>query len=455
MLPNAPDTPGCASSRFAGLLRFTGRGGALLLALSGLSGCISKPAPVQPPAPASGPFVRVVLLGDSLSAGFQNGSLLDTQQPHGFGSLLAEQARFPLQLPLIAAPGAPAALELVSAGFPPVVQQQPGITTGRDNITVQPYDLAVPGHTLHDLIHLAPTLSADTDEKIITDLVLGAPLGNTLSQLGEAVALKPTTVFLWTGSEDALLADEAGSPGAMTSLASFTSDYTELITVLKAYTGAHLVVANVPDVTMIPYMTPASLVLNEASQYTHLPVSVLSVLLGMEPGDLVNGQGLTDLEAEAASFAKGGSLTPLPGSDVLTAAEIATVQANIAGYNQVIAQLVAAAGGTLVDLHSYFAKLAAGVTINGYTASPSFLGGLFGLDGIHPTNTGYALLANQYIAATNTAFGLATPAVDVSQVAANDPYFGPNIKPSAQKDVRIPTVAAQRASQIIRGDRQR
>ena len=424
-----------------------------LVALFGMAGCANKPAPVQPPAPTSGPFVNVVVLGDSLSAGFQNGSLLDTQQPNGFASLIAQEAKFPLQLPLIAPPGAPAVLQLLSTGFPPGIQQESGITTGRDNITIQPYDLAVPGHTLHDLINLAPTLKPSNDEDIITDLVLGAPLGNTLSQLGEAVVLKPTTIFLWAGNEDALMADDAGSPSGMTSLASFTADYTELITVLKTYTGAHLVVATIPDVTAIPYMTKGSLILSEASTYTHLPAAVLSVLLGIGPNDLVNAQGLTDLEAEAASLAKGGSLTPLPGKDVLTAAEIVTVQNNIAAYNQVITRLVGAAGGTVVDLNAYFATLQSGITINGYTATPAFLGGLFGLDGIHPTNTAYALIANQYITATNTAFGLATPLVDVSAVAAKDPYFGPNIQPASAKTMRIPTVAAQQASQVIRGGR--
>ena len=441
---------GLASLSRPGLLAASG---ALLVSLAGLSGCANKPAPVQPPAPTSGPFVKVVVLGDSLSAGFQNGSLLDSQQPNGFASLVAAQAKFPLQLPLIAPPGAPAVLQLLSTGFPPVIEQEGGITTGRDNITIQPNDLAVPGHTLHDVINLAPTLTPTTDEQIITDLVLGAPLGDALSQLGEAVVQKPTTVFLWAGNEDALLADDAGDPAAMTSLASFTSDYTELITVLKTYTGAHLVVGNIPDVTMIPYMTPGSLILNEVASVTKLPTVVISVLIGVQPNDLVNAQGLEDLEAEVVGLGKGGSLSPLPGSDVLTAAEIVTVQNNIAAYNQVIAQLVAGAGGTLVDLHSYFATLAGGVTINGYKATPSFLGGLFGLDGIHPTNTGYALVANQYIAATNAAFGLSTPAVDVSEVAANDPYFGPNIKPVTQKAERIPTVAAKRASQVIRGGR--
>src|SRR6516162_2593913 len=47
---------------------------------------------------------RLVVLGDSLSAGYQNDSLLSTQQVHGYGNLLAEQAGVTLSLPLIAPP---------------------------------------------------------------------------------------------------------------------------------------------------------------------------------------------------------------------------------------------------------------------------------------------------------------------------------------------------------------
>ena len=103
-------------------------------------------------------------------------------------------------------------------------------------------------------------------------------------------------------------------------------------------------------------------------------------------------------------------------------------QSTIASYNQVIAQQASAAGATLVDMHSFFNTLSAGMTINGTMATTEFLGGLFGLDGAHPTNTGYALVANQFITVLNTTFTLSIPAVNVSQVAASDPYFGSNIK---------------------------
>lgn len=384
-------------------------------------------------------FQKVVFIGDSLTSGFQNGSLLDTQQPNGYADLIAVQAGFGITLPLIASPGVPAVLELVSVGPPAVVKQADGVSTGRTNGGAQPTDLAVPGHKIHDLLNYAPPAIATAGEDLITQLVLGLPLGNNKPQVAEAVSLKPTTIFLWAGSDDALPADQTGMPSSMTPLSSFTTDFTQIMTTLKA-TGANLIVANIPDVTAVPYMTPAATIVSEVAAATHLSTTAVSAGLGLNNGDLVNAQGLTDSEAEEKTVTSGGTLTALPDGDVLTAAEIATVQNTINSYNQVIQQQATAAGATLVDIHSYLATLQAGISINGTTATTAFLGGLFSLDGLHPTNTGYALIANQFITALNSKFSLSIAPVNVSSVAAADPLFGANIKPGAS--LRIPTSAA-------------
>ena len=47
---------------------------------------------------------RLVVVGDSLSSGFQNDSLLDSQQVHGYANLIAQQAQTNLPLPLISFP---------------------------------------------------------------------------------------------------------------------------------------------------------------------------------------------------------------------------------------------------------------------------------------------------------------------------------------------------------------
>ncbi len=426
--------------------------------LNGCSGGNTAATPPPAPAPApsptptvSNPFATTVFLGDSLTAGYQNGSLLDTQQTNGFASLIAQQANFAITLPLIGAPGAPAVLQLISSGLPPVIQQASGITAGRDNPSAQPTDLAVPGHKLHDLINSAPTLTPKTDDDVMTDLVLGFPIGNSNTQLQEAIALKPTTVFLWIGNNDALAGVESGTPSSMTTVADFTADFTQLITTLKAQTSANLVVANIPDVTAIPYLTPSSTIINAFVAFSGLPASYVQQFFGLTPGELVNARGVQAIEAEIAELESGQNPAPLDDSDILTPSEISTIQATIDSYNQVIQQQVSAAGGTLVDMHSYFATLNAGVTINGVSATTTYLGGLFSLDGIHPTNTGYALLANQFIAAANSKFSLSIAAANVSGIAAADPLFGSSLKPVSPQLVHIPANAALQADALIRG----
>ncbi|MCU1320015.1 MAG: hypothetical protein JWP98_1533, partial [Edaphobacter sp.] len=195
----------------------------------------------------AGNFTTTVFLGDSLTAGYQNSSLLDTQQVHGWAPLVATQASFNITLPLIAPPGAPNVLQLVSVGPPPVITPAPGITTGRDNFTVQATDLAVPGAFVNDIANTVPLANAVSGQQLINLLVLGFPglgYGQDYSQATFAIKAQPTTIFLWAGNNDALIADLAGTPAAMTSVADFTAQYTALILQLTTQTSANLVIGN-------------------------------------------------------------------------------------------------------------------------------------------------------------------------------------------------------------------
>src|SRR5713226_2837326 len=135
----------------------------LLIALVALA----LPARAQKPAN----LTRLVVVGDSLSAGFQNGSLLDSQQVHGYANLVAQQAHTNLPLPLISFPGVPNVLELVSLGPPPKFAPAPGPLGNRENPLVQVFDLAVPGANLHDALFTRPP----DPKNELTTLILGLP----------------------------------------------------------------------------------------------------------------------------------------------------------------------------------------------------------------------------------------------------------------------------------------
>ena len=245
-----------------------------------------------------------------------------------------------------------------------------------------------------------------------------------LSQAQQAIAADPTTIFLWIGNNDALVADLTGMPSSMTSLANFTSQYQALIQLLTTKTNAHLVIANIPDVTLVPYLQPAALILGEYSAATSLPVATLSALLGIVPGDFVTPAGLAQIPLILGGTQKG----TINDAGVLTAAEVVTVKAQVVAFNQVIAQQAMAVGATLVDINALFNTIAAqGLTISGFTGTAGFLGGFFSLDGIHPTNTGYAVVANKFIDSMNAGISTKIPDVSLAPIAATDPLWPPNL----------------------------
>lgn len=385
---------------------------------------------------------RLVVIGDSLSAGYQNGSLLDRQQTNGYASLVARQAGVGLPLPLIAAPGIPNVLTIVDPGPPPLIAPAPGASAGRIDPLTQVMNLAVPGHGVGDALGLRPTCTFAPDPAtILTDLVLGLPgcLGSVaMSQVEWAEALAPSAILVWIGNMDALRAAIVADPIALTPTAAFQADYAELLGRLAA-TGASLVVANVPDVTVIPFLTSAE----QVAETSGLPLAVVGPVLGLAEGDFVT----PDAFPLIAPILGNPALGPLPGGVVLTASEIGLIRESIAQFNAIIEREARRQGAALVDVNRLLDRLQDhGLRVRGQRLTTGFLGGLFSLDGVHPTNTGYAVLANEFIDALRDRFQALVPRVDVEEVAAEDELVPP---PPAHHG-GVQHVKAERAAAIRR-----
>jgi lysophospholipase L1-like esterase len=391
------------------------------LVLAGLAGAFSSPTRAQEARPDfffgshKANLSNIVVVGDSLSAGFQSDSLLDTAQPHGWAAVLAAQAHTPLVLPLIAPPGVPNVLELLSVGPPLVIEPTPGpMSPGRDDPFVQATDLAVPGAELQDVLTTAPSFPIDS----LTDLVIGLPglLDNvSKTQVEWAQSLQPTTIFLWIGSNDILGAASVADPSAATPLSSFASNYNKLLNELSQ-TGATLVVANIPDVTVVPFFTPAATIAQEAGH----PLFVIGPILGIGPGDYVLPDGVAMIPGILTGSIKG----PLASSDVLRAPQVLETRAIIDAYNIIIAVEAFTHGAVLVDIHTLADQIRSqGIEADGHHLTNAFLGGAFSLDGVHPTNTGYAVIANKFITTLNQTRGTSIPLVDINLVASTDPLI--------------------------------
>ena len=376
--------------------------------------CAGVPAAAQKRAD----LTRLVVVGDSLSAGFQNHSLLDTQQVHGYASLVAAQAKAALTLPLIAPPGIPNVLELISPGPPPIVLPALGVSSGRDDFFVQATNLAVPGASVRDALSRRPDFPIDS----LTDLVVGAPglfSGIARSQVEWAEALSPTTIFVWLGNNDALLPATEGDASLLTPLSEFQAAYAESMQRLNA-TGATLVVANIPDVASIAYLTSAEKVADAVGA----PLAAIGPALGIAAGDFV----VPDAFPHIGAILTGGEAGPLAANLVLDASEVVTIRTAVGNYNAFIAGQALAYGAALVDIHVLTDDLHAnGLVVGGQRLTLDYLGGLFSLDGIHPTNTGYGLFANQFIRSLNMQFGAGIPAVSLEQIKKIDPLVLPGV----------------------------
>lgn len=369
-------------------------------------------------------FSRLVVIGDSLSAGFQNNSLLDTQQRNGYANLIARRARVELPHPLIAYPGIPNVLQLVDVGPPPVLVPASGVSTGRIDATLQVRNLAVPGARVQDVLTTRP----DPRDGIntLTDIVLGLPAfvpgvgdGVARSQIEFAEELKPSVVLLWIGNNDALGAALAADPAALTPQADFERAYEEVARRVRA-TGARVVVANIPDVTVVPYLTSAA----EVALLLNLPSAFVNARLGIADGDYVTPAALPLI----AAILGGASTAPLPANTVLTKAEAATIRERVAGFNRFIARQANRNGFALADINNLLNR----IDRFGYPVllsnpfeirllTTTFLGGLFSLDGVHPTNTGYAVIANEFIRQLDFRFGAQLLPVNVWRIAGDDP----------------------------------
>jgi hypothetical protein len=108
----------------------------------------------------------------------------------------------------------------------------------------------------------------------------------------------------------------------------------------------YAIVANIPDVTRVPYLTSAS----ELATLVGLPLASIAPLLGVADVDAITPDGLGLAGAIVAGLAPG----PLPADVVLTAAEAIEIRAAIGEYNTFIAMQVGQYGATLVDVHELF-----------------------------------------------------------------------------------------------------
>lgn len=339
--------------------------------------------------------VPLLVVGDSISEGVQSFDANIRTQPNTYGVLLAQQMGVALELPLI------------RSGPRGMV----GDTAHRSRL--RPYlsgtNLAVSGADVTTILAEQAAALSVAEITTETELVLFPRTG---SQIEVAESLGAELALCWIGNNDVLgaaIAYDQMDASQLTSVADFQTRYSEIVQRLDAVSD-HLVVLNIPNVTDIGFLMDRNDLIYFLGSDFGLPEGSYTSMMVM----LMIRLGIDD-----------GSLMADPNY-VLDTAEIALIQARLTEFNQIIAATAAAVGAPLVDVNKIFADAVTNpYQFYGITLSRRLLGGLFSLDGVHPSNIAHAIVTNELIALLNTSFGMTlTPLSQSSldQIFLADPF---------------------------------
>lgn len=337
---------------------------------------------------AQPPFVG---LGDSIGEAVQSGDCTYRTQPHGYLSVIAAQMGVPLPLPLIEG----GALTFIRS------------VNGRRRVdpNVAGLNLAVSGA---DSTSILREVSAAPPAKE-TDLVLLPRIG---SQVEVAERLRAPFMVCWIGNNDVLasvITHDQLNASQLTPEPVFAANFRELVARLSAW-GAKTVYGNIPDVVDIAFLFGPDDLRRwlgddyglPAGSYTSL-VAMLLIKIGADDGSILRNPDW-----------------------VLDPGEVATISNHVQALNRVIAETAAAAGMPVADIHSLYDTIARQpFSFAGVTITTRFNGGLFSLDGVHPSDFAHALAANVFIRTANDAFGTDIPRLGVLPllgIMVRDPF---------------------------------
>jgi lysophospholipase L1-like esterase len=450
----------------------------------------------------SADFSTYVALGNSLTAGYSDAALFVDGQTNSFPNMLAgsfaEVGGGAFTTPFMAdnlggmsLGGVPIAGNRLildfSSGSPTPRPVEGQGTTEITNTLAGPFNnMGVPGAKSYHLLAPGYGNVAGVQAGLANPYFARFASSPGATVLGDAVAQNPTFFTLWIGNNDVLGFATSGGSGVdqtgnldpstyggsdITDPNVFASVYNQILQALTA-NGAEGVVANIPDVTSIPFFTtvphnpvpldPATAdLLNGAyaayngglAQLQALglisaeelarrtitfsagagnPVVILDEdltdLTAFNPG-LINMRQATadDLLVFTSQTIIGtlanpndptsinGVAVPLADQWVLTPEEQELIATATAAYNQTIEALAQQYNLGFVDAFAYLQiKATEGIPLaDGSVVTAEYaVGGGFSLDGVHLTPRGNALAANEFIKVIESRYGAVLPKID-------------------------------------------
>ncbi|PKP27846.1 MAG: hypothetical protein CVU06_00855 [Bacteroidetes bacterium HGW-Bacteroidetes-22] len=423
-------------------------------------------------------FTKYVAIGNSLTSGYADAALYHSAQANSYPAIMAAQ------------------FAKVGGGnfIQPVVNSEYGVLSGKRVLdfaadckgvvglspvpaTGSPEGLAHVGYAVNNFgvpgaksYHLLAQNYGNPAGLVTTPMTANPYFvrfasSPSISVMEDVMAAQGTFFSLWVGNNDILGYATAGGENtqgdSITPVNFFSVIYNGLVSTLTS-TGAKGVLANIPDITEIPFFTTVTyngLVLTAEQavqlngayaqveaylasigvpyQYNfnfqaganafviedrNFPIAALPKALKVrqiQPGELIL---LTVPQDSMKCYGMGSfstaALMPfgIPQNYVLDAQEVAIINNATAAYNVVIKAAAESKGLALADMNSHLRNLKSGLIYDGLTFTTTFVtGGVFSLDGVHLNQQGAAVVANFFIDAINKTYSASVPKAEVTQ----------------------------------------
>jgi hypothetical protein len=424
-------------------------------------------------------FSKFVSVGNSMTAGYADGALYTSGQVNSIPNIMADQFKLVgggnFIQPLIATEEG-VGITQTSAGPYFTTKMALKVTSGKNcdgspdgNYSLKPGLLnpAADQATLAGQLLSRPTDPGPYNNMGVPGATVqtlfypgyGSALGNPYfarfasnpmaTVIGDAAAQQPTFFYLWIGNNDVLGSALAGTDMYATPVDTFAKYYNIAVGALLASGKSPKgVLANIPDVTSIPFFNTISkslpyngVVLNATQaaglntlygMYGHPEIVwhegqnpfVITTTTGewvqMQAGD----QFLLTLPTDSLKCRGMGIADqtvgpipkpyPIPGKYVLQKGEIENLTSRVNAYNQIIKAAADANNLAYVNMNSNMKYFEPGLVFDGIKLNLSFVtGGLFSTDGIHLCPRGNAIAANYFIQAINLKYSSNIPQVNI------------------------------------------
>jgi len=369
-------------------------------------------------------FTSFVSLGNSLTAGVADGALYEDSQKNSFPNLIAKMAEVDddFEQPLMGGNGfsfneseGRLSINIISNSMsflPAGTEKNRGLNRAYNN-------LGIPLIRANQLY--TSTTAVEADSNHFVDKILR---GSGRTAIQEALSLDPTLITLWVGNNDVLEAASLGladSNYTYTDPNDFETHFNNIVTELVNCTNAPILVANIIDLTDLPYFTSLPSSVKFGGNDVYMFGECDNDVRQLTDDDLVLFWALPDY----MSYITTGNInlaTALNDTLILDAEEKVKIQNVIEDYNDIIENIANSNDQLiLVDTYTLFKNIAQnGYKIDGETyekdiiyfddeGNLSFYKTLFSFDGLHPNKYGYISIANTFIEKINSSFNASIP----------------------------------------------